>query len=906
MRGIEKGEATAGNEPRPWHALRTERVAAALATTEQGLESRDAEERLAVCGANNLPTAKSRGPLERLLSQLDNPLIYVLIASAAVTAALGHATDTAVILGVVAINALIGLIQEGRAEKSMQAIRNLIVARATVIRDGRRTSIDAPRLVPGDLLILEPGDRVTADARILSSRNLQVDESILTGESVPATKEHHEVPARTPLAERTSMVFSGTFITAGRATAIVVATGVNTELGLITSLLSRVEPMTTPLLKKMAVFARQITAAILGLSAVVFAVAVLVRGYTPADAFMTVVGMAVAAIPEGLPAVMSIALAVGVQRMAARNAVIRRLPAVETLGSITVICSDKTGTLTKNQMTVRNVATSAGQFEISGVGYAPEGTVTYEGEPIDPSSNTGLVELGRATALCNDAHLVRRGDDWLVEGDPMEGALLSLACKLGVDTQSQRKTNKRCHEIPFDTRHQYMATLHALRDSGSMLYVKGAPERILRMCATQFADGGDTAIDTAHWSNVIESYAAEGQRVLGIARKFLPSCEAPALSAADAEDGLELLGLVAIIDPPREEAITALSNSRRAGIRTIMITGDHATTASAIAAQLGLQNPACVARGTDVDGASAGRLRAILRGTNVFARTSPENKLRLVEALQADGNIVAMTGDGVNDAPALKRAEVGIAMGRRGTEAAKESSDVVLADDNFATIVAAVSEGRNAYDNIAKVIRWTLPTNAGETLAILAAIFIGLPLPITPVQILWVNMITAVGLGLIMAFDQADADVMSRPPRAVDEPILTRELIWQTIFVSVLFAAGVFAVFAWAGERGLSQDTARTMAVNTIVAMEIAYLFNVRGLGDGSQPLQRFLAAPALLIGVSSVIALQIAFTYAPPLQKLFATTALSMQDSVGIIAAGVFLFVIVEIERRIRLRSRK
>lgn len=894
---MNNGALVHGDSATHWHALSADETARIIGSTPHGLTAREAEERLRRFGRNALPAAKTRAPVFRLLAQFDNLLIYVLIASAALTALLGHVVDTIVILGVVILNALIGFVQEGRAEKSLEAIRKMIAPRASAMRDGKRVTIDAAGLVPGDLLLLEAGDRVTADVRLVKARNLRIDESILTGESVPTEKSATAVAAGVPLGDRRSMAYSGTLVSAGQGAGVVVSIGITTELGRITALLGKIEPLATPLIKQMNIFAQQITLAVLLLSAATFAFAVLVRGYAASEAFMAVVAMAVAAIPEALPAVMTITLAIGVQQMAARNAIIRRLPAVETLGSVSVICSDKTGTLTRNEMTVRSVATSGRIYEVQGVGYEPHGGFNLAGRALEPTHDPLLMELARAALLCNDAHLRQSKGAWIVEGDPMEGALVSLAIKAGLEPEALRKELPRNDEIPFDAQHRYMATLHHSHNDGALLFVKGAPERILDMCAEQATADGRTALDEIYWSSLIEELAAGGQRVLALAMKPMPAGTHD-LAFADAEGGLVLVGLVGLIDPPREDAIVAIADCRSAGIRVKMITGDHAATASAIAAQLGIEKPELVVTGTNLDGLSEAQMRDVARRTNVFARTSPEHKLRLVEALQADGGVVAMTGDGVNDAPALKRADVGVAMGQKGTEASKEASEMVLADDNFASIVAAVREGRTVYDNLTKVIRWTLPTNGGETLTIVAAILLGLTLPMTPVQILWINMVTAVGLGLVLAFEPTEPDVMGRPPRSPNEPILSGELIWQVIFVSLLFVIGAFGMFSWAEHRGLSHEEARTIVVNAIVVMEIFYLFSVRYLRTTALTWQGTLGTPAVLIGVGSVIVLQLAFTYAPFMQRLFHTRPVSLGDGLSIVGLGILLLLILEAEK--------
>ncbi|HZF77123.1 MAG TPA: cation-transporting P-type ATPase [Acetobacteraceae bacterium] len=886
-----------------WHALPAEAALQRLGSGLSGLTAGEAARRLAAHGPNRLPATAPRSAMRRFLAQFANLLIYVLLGAAAVTALLDHLTDAAVILGVVVANAIVGFVQEGRAEQALDAIRDMLTPHASVLRDGRRLTVDAADLVPGDIVLLEAGDRVPADLRLTRARSLRIEEAALTGESVPVEKSVAPVAGGAALGDRASLAFSGTLVAAGQGMGVVVATGTATELGRISGMIGGVQQLTTPLLRQMDGFARRLTGVILGLAVVIFAFAWLVRAYDAEEAFMAVVGVAVAAIPEGLPAVLTITLAIGVRRMAARNAIVRRLPAVETLGAVSVICSDKTGTLTRNEMTVAAVETGYGRFEAAGTGYAPEGTVTRAGEPPDVEAAALLAALARAAALCNDAALRDEPEaGWLVAGDPMEGALLAFAARAGVPPEAVRLRHPRRDEIPFDSRHRFMATLHAGHDR-AFACVKGAPERLLGMCQYQCGPAGEEPLDAVSWRARAEALAADGMRVLAIATRDLPH-GAETLAPADVERGLVLLGLLGLIDPPREEAVAAVAECQAAGIRVKMITGDHAATAGAIARQVGLRGAASVVTGAELDSLDHAALRERARESDVFARTSPEHKLRLVEALQADGGVVAMTGDGVNDAPALKRADVGVAMGHKGTEAAKEAAEMVLADDNFATIAAAVREGRTVYDNVQKVIAWTLPTNGGEALIVVAAILLGLTLPLTPVQILWINMVTAVTLGLVLAFEPPEADLMRRPPRAPSEPLLSAFLVWRVVLVSILFTVSGFAIFAWSIWRGLPLEAARTAVVNVIVVLEIAYLFSVRYQRSTSFTWRGALGTRPVLMGVGSVTLLQIAFTYAPPLQALFATRALDpVADGLPILLAGAGLMLVLEGEKALRRR---
>ncbi|MEQ9607433.1 MAG: HAD-IC family P-type ATPase, partial [Kiloniellaceae bacterium] len=840
--------------------------------------------------------------LLRFVLQFHNLLIYVLLAAGLLAAAIGHVTDALVILAVVVVNAAVGFVQEGRAEDALEAIRRMIDPRASVVRDGRRVTVAAETVVPGDIVLLESGDRVPADLRLLKARNLRVDEAVLTGESVPVDKVVAPVEAQAALGDRLSMAFSGTFVVAGQATAVAGAPGAGTELGRSSTLIGAVERLTTPLLRQMGLFAKQVTLAVLVVSMAVFAYATLTQGYAFDEAFMIVVGLAVAAIPEGLPAVMTITLAIGVQRMAARNAIIRRLPAVETLGSVSIICSDKTGTLTRNEMTVRSVATANRQIDVAGAGYAPEGGFRVAGEAMDPAADPVLEELALAGLLCNDADLRQAGENWVVDGDPMEGALVSFSAKARHDVVAARARFARLDEIPFDARHRYMATLHRCPDRAPAVYVKGAPERVIEMCSHVATLDGARPLEAQPWHDAIERLAADGQRVLALARRNLPEGMG-SISPDDVEGDLTLLGLVGLIDPPRPEAIAAVAECRDAGIRIKMITGDHAATARAIARQLGLDDDPKTVTGQHLDGLEEAQFHRQAGEATVFARTSPEHKLRLVESLQRNGAVIAMTGDGVNDAPALKRADVGVAMGVKGTEAAKEASEMVLADDNFASIVAAVREGRTVYDNLRKVISFLLPINGGESMVIVLAVLLGLALPVTPLQILWVNMVSSVALALALSFEPTEPNTMQRPPRAPKQPILSGRLLWRILFVSILMVGGTFGIYAWATSRGLPIELARTMAVNTLVVMEVFYLFSVRYVHGTSLTWQGVLGTRAVLIGITAVVAAQFAFTYLPPLQAVFGTQPVSLPGGLSIVGLGVAFFLVVETEKWLAAR---
>ncbi|WP_110187328.1 cation-transporting P-type ATPase [Pokkaliibacter plantistimulans] len=890
-----------------WHALDADTALQQLHSQRSGLGHSDAAERLQQYGANVLTPPATDSMFKRFLLQFHNVLIYVLLAAAVVSVGLGHWIDGSVIFAVVLINALFGLLQEGKAEKALASIRTLLHITTAVLRGGQRESVDAEQLVPGDIVLLESGDKVPADIRLLDAINLRAQESALTGEANSVSKQAHPVEPLAPLAERSSMLFAGTLITQGRARGVVVSTGDHTELGQIGTLLRDVETLSTPLTRQMAQLGRTLTLAILAITLLVFLFGWLWRDYPLSELFMSSVGLAVAAIPEGLPAIITITLAIGVQRMALRNAIIRRLPAVETLGAVSVICSDKTGTLTRNEMTVQSVCLQEGQIDVSGLGYQGEGEFSLNGQPLSATQLLEVQHLALAALLCNDARFDTSAAPWRLHGDPTEGALLALAAKAGWEHGDCLALHPRTNEIPFESEHRYMATLHHPRSQDDdlseavllpRLLVKGAPERVLAMCSQVRSSQGHQALDTDSWKRAVERLAARGQRVLAIAEKPLPEDHPKAELDHGHLTGLTLLGLVGIADPLREEVRKAVAECHAAGIRVVMITGDHASTAFAIGSELQLGDEHQVLTGSMLDQLSDAELEKLIDDTRVVARASPEHKLRLIQALQAKGRIVAMTGDGVNDAPALKRADVGVAMGLKGTEAAKEAAEMVLADDNFSSIRDAVVEGRTVYDNLRKALVFILPTNGGEALVLIAAILLGITLPMTPVQILWVNMITAVTLSLALAFEQSEAGLMQRPPRPAGETLLNRFLIWRVTLVSVLLATASLLLFQLALHQYNDLALARTVAVNALVAGEATYLLNCRSLQQSTLSWRSWTGNPYVLLSIGVLIVVQLLFTYLPLMQTLFGTVAMPLSLWPETLAAGVAVYLLVEAEK--------
>jgi len=886
------------------HGLAGHEVLLLLETDRhRGLGAAEAADRLARYGPNVLPHAKTTGPLARFVRQFQNPLIYILLVAGATTAALGEVVDSSVIFGVVVINAVVGFIQESKAEASLGALRAMVRTQARVVRDGRTVVVSSDDLVPGDLVRVEAGDKVPADLRLLQLAELRVDESALTGESVPVVKDEVVLPAATPVADRRNMLYSGTLVTSGTGSAIVVATGAETELGEIHRLVGAADVLDTPLTRKLAGFSKVLTVVILALSVVTFAVGV-ARGEDAAYMFTAAVALAVGAIPEGLPAAVTITLAIGVGRMARKRAVIRRLPAVETLGSTTVICSDKTGTLTENQMTVREIWTPQRRLKVTGSGYAPDGELLDEaGTVINPASSEALRWTLLAGGCCNEARLLRDDGRWEVAGDPTEGALLAVAAKGGLDVAELRKGYPQVATIPFSSNRQYMASLHEAEDGPPMVVLaKGAAERVLAMCDTQMDDDGTLRpVDREAVLVAAEALAGRGLRVLATA--MLPADDPSVLDEDTLPGTLVLTGLQAMLDPPRAAAAAAVQSCHTAGIAVKMITGDHAATARAIADQIGITDagrPDAVLTGTDLAQLDDDHYADAVESTAVFARVSPEQKLRLVEAMQGRGHIVAMTGDGVNDAPALRQANIGVAMGLGGTEVAKEAADMVLTDDDFATIEGAVEEGRGVFDNLTKFIVWTLPTNMAEGLVILVAIFFGTVLPILPVQILWINMTTAVALGLMLAFEPKEPGIMTRPPRDPRRPLLTGALITRILLVSALLVGGTWWLFEWERANGASLAEARTVALNLFVVVEAFYLFSCRSL---TQPAWRvgLFSNHWVLGGVTIQAAGQVALTYLPAMNELFRTAPIPSEAWLRILAVALLASLVVAVDKRLR-----
>ena len=881
-----------------------------------GLAGAEVKRRLEKFGRNVVRARRGTSAWLNFLQQFNQPLVYILLLAGGVTAFLGEWLDSSVILGVVGINAIVGFLQETKAEKAIESLARMVVTETTVRRDGRQQRVRSEELVPGDVVLLQPGDRVPADLRLFYARSLQVDESALTGESVPAHKHSEPLALETILADRKNLAFAGTLVTGGRGEGVVWATGDKTETGRIAWLIAEAVDLQTPLTRKIAQFSRLLLWVILGLGAVTFAIGV-ARGEKLVEMFMAAVALAVGAIPEGLPAAVTIVLAIGVARMAKRQAIIRKLPAVETLGSTTVICSDKTGTLTQNQMTVREVFAGGQLYEVTGGGYEPKGEIRFNGTPIKLVEHPALAECLRAGVLCNDSQLARDENGRLkVQGDPTEAALLVAAEKAGLLRADTHRASPRVDMIPFESEHMFRATLHEGR-AGRVIYKVGAVERLLdRSSDALGADGELLPLDKAAVHHAVEQMAARGLRVLAFVRRHMDAKHAR-LEHAHIAGGLTFLGLQGMIDPPRPEVIAAVRRCQQAGIAVKMITGDHVETARAIARQIGLKGEAGVSpaatrpaepvalTGRELEKLTDEQLAGAAEHTTIFARVAPEQKLRLVRALQSRGQIVAMTGDGVNDAPALKQADIGVAMGISGTDAAKGAAAMVLADDNFASIEAAVEEGRGVFDNITKFIVWILPTNLGEAAMLITAILLGLPLPALPLQLLWVNL-TDTLLGLPLAFEPKEPGLMRRPPRNPRQPLLTHALIMRTGLVTLIILIGGLGLFLWelrAENSGLA--VARTVVVNLFVVVEALYLFNCRSLNRPFFSVGLF-ANRLAICGALAMLGAQLLFTYAPLMNKLFHTAPIGTASWLRIGIVAVTAFAAVELEKWIRFGGRR
>jgi Ca2+-transporting ATPase len=957
-----------------WYQLDLDRIFVDLNTSEHGLAASEVRERLQKFGPNKLAEEEKLSRLQILLHQFKSPLIYILLIAAVVTAVLEEYKDTGVIAAVLLLNALIGYIQEVKAEKQVRALKKMVVAKARVLRDGKELEVNSEELVPGDIVFLASGARVPADVRLIKTIELRADESMLTGESVPAEKASAVIAEDnlTP-GDQKNMAFMGTVVVNGRAKGVAVATGSRTVLGHIAKDVQEIGMIKSPLQEKIDRFAHTIGIIVLIAATLLFLIGILV-GESAKDMFMTAVAAAVATIPEGLPIVVTIALAIGVARMAQQNAIIRKLPAVETLGSTTVICSDKTGTLTKNEMTVSLAYDGRRIYEVTGSGYEPQGEIMEEGRPIIAAADLDLAMLFRIGLLCNESDIYVEEDDYKVDGDPTEGALIVSAMKAGLDPKEQRQRYPQLFIIPFESERGYMATLH--RDDGrNLAFVKGAPEKLLDLCEScRLEAWGDVP-------RVANHFAKEGLRVLGLAYKEIPAHQME-ITMADLQSGLLFSGLQGMIDPPRPEAVDAVAGCKKAGIRVVMITGDHAVTAEAIARKLGIAEEAedledlvakpveamtdeelftvakevarvfaqrsaldndssssltgrhiqamgdmdlfafvkevlaalvkragpegavrKVLAGKDLEAMSDAALFHLVQKVSVYARVAPQHKLRITQQLLKQGEIVAMTGDGVNDAPALKAAHIGVAMGKTGTDVAKEASDMVIADDNFASIYRAVELGRIVFDNIRKVTFFLIPTGIAAIISILATVMLGLPIPYLPAQLLWINLVTNGLQDVALAFEPGEKDVLERPPRPPGEGIMSRLLITRTIYVALLISAGVVYEFIHALNQGVSLEKARTIAVTTMVFFQFFQAFNSRSELQSFFRMNPF-GNPILFFGTMAAFLAHLAAIYLPALQWIFRMEPIMPLEWLRIGLISLTVILVVEIDKWLRRRQ--
>ncbi|MFT3860627.1 HAD-IC family P-type ATPase [Micropruina sp.] len=893
---------TSAGHPEQAHALTADETLEALGVSADGLTSAEAQQRLDRYGPNRLEAVAPESAIKRFLSHFDDVLIYILLAAAALKVAMGEWIDFWVILSVAVINAVIGFVQEGRAEQALAGIRTMLSADAQVHRDGAWSSIPAEQLVPGDIVRVAAGAKVPADLRLIEASNLRVEEAALTGEAVPSDKRVEPVALRAGIGDRSSMLFSSSLVSAGQGVGVVTATGAQAEIGRITTLLSEIDAFDTPLTRQIAGFGKHLSLVIAVMALAMVAIGKLLHGMPAGELISATIGFAVAAIPEGLPALVTITLALGVQQMAKRNAIVRRLPAVETLGSVTRICSDKTGTLTTNEMTVRTVVTPLGDYSVEGLGYDPSGTIRQGDTEVTLAGHGDLLATVAVMSVVNDAVVSETDGRWGLVGEPTEGALRTLGLKAGFDPSGYPRTAV----LPFDSDHKYMATANTTPEGHRVIMVKGAPDRLLDRATQQLAPGGTAPLDRDWWNAQVDALSTQGLRVLAAASR---PADADTVTHDDLTD-LVLLGITGIVDPPRPEAITAIATCHAAGIKVTMITGDHAGTATAISREMGIvdESTESAVTGAELEAASDTELRSIVDRTDTFARTSPEHKLRLVRALQANGEIVAMTGDGVNDAPALKRADVGVAMGIKGTDATKEAADIVLADDNFATIEYAVEEGRRINDNLNKSVLFLLPTNGAQSLVVLVAVLFGTTMPLEPVQILWVNMITAVTLSLALAYEPAEADIMRRPPRAPGTPLVSARFLPRLGLASLLIAAATLATFLIGLRLGLDVAAAQTWAVNTLALGQAAYLFNSRFLRESSLRREALVGNPLIWPVIGVLVLLQIAFAYLPVLNTWFGSAPVGVLGWAVPLGFAVAIFLVMEgvkvLVRRSELRG--
>ena len=881
-----------------WETLEVPETFDLLASSEAGLASAEAAKRLAEIGPNVLAAEEKINIFSIIIHQFKSPLIYVLLVAAVVTFFLHEYIDMAVILAVVILNAIIGFIQEVKAEQGVRSLKKMVQAKARALRDRREKEIPGSQLVPGDVVYLAAGMRVPADLRLIHELDLRIDESMLTGESLPSDKKTEKLIEQnlTP-GDMKNIAFMGTTVVYGRGRGVVVETGRRTVIGDIAEKVQEVPFGKAPLQQKLDSFAKFLSWTVGGISLLIFGLG-LYEGEKLSDMFIAAVAIAVSAIPEGLPVAVTVALAIGVNRMARQNAIVRRLPSVETLGSTTVIGSDKTGTLTRNEMTVKLVFDGLRTYEISGIGYEPEGSISHESQLVDITTCMELEQTLRIGMLCNESNLYQEDGEYRIDGDPTEGALIVSAIKGGLQVEEEQMRYPQLGLVPFESERGFMATLHEI-EGRKIIFAKGAPEKIIHFSMLDEADPGPGN----RLAQVAANLADQGLRVLGLAYKEVDA-ETTRISQADVENGLIFAGLQAMLDPPRQEVVEAIRMCKQAGIRTAMITGDHAITAGAVAGQIGIATEKDqVLEGRHIETMSDDELYEKAKITSVYARVAPAHKLRIVQQLIKQGEVVAVTGDGVNDAPALKAAHIGVAMGRTGTDVAKEAADIVLSDDNFASIVAAVREGRIVYDNIKKVTIFLVSCGLGELLTIIACMLAGLHLPYLPAQILWLNLVTNGFQDVALAFEPGEKDVLSRKPRPSRERILSALMIQRTLLMGSILGFGTFIVYYLELASGVPVDSARSVALTTMVFFQFYQAMNCR-----SETLSIFemhpLSNPFLFVSIIGAFYAHLAVLYVPALQYVFRTVPLDFGQWVIVIVSSVTVVIGVELDKFMRRRK--
>jgi Ca2+-transporting ATPase len=881
-----------------WETLEVQEVFGRLHVSETGLSRIEAAKRLAEVGPNVLAAEEKINFFSIMLHQFKSPLIYVLLFAAIVTFFLHEFIDMSVILAVVVLNGVIGFIQEVKAEQGIRSLKKMVQAKARVLRDGHEIELPSTELVPGDVVLLAAGMRVPADLRLIHVLDLRVDESMLTGESLPSDKKTEKLSEQnlTP-GDRKNIAFMGTATVYGRGRGVVVETGRHTVVGDIAEKVQEVAFGKAPLQEKLDNFAKFLSLTVGGISLFVFALG-LYKGEKLSEMFIAAVAIAVSAIPEGLPVAVTIAMAIGVNRMARQNAIVRRLPSVETLGSTTIIGSDKTGTLTRNEMTVKFVYDGLRTYEISGIGYEPEGSINHESQPIDMAACPELIRTLRIGLLCNEADLFQEDGDYKIDGDPTEGALIVSALKGGLLVEDERMRYPQLGIVPFESERGFMATLHEV-EGRKVIFAKGAPEKIIEFAMHQ---GVETELGNK-LAQVAENFANQGLRVLGMAYKEVDA-STTSISQADVESGLVFAGIQGMIDPPRQEVLEAIKDCKHSGIRTAMITGDHAVTAGAVASQIGIgSGKEQVLEGRQIEVMTDEQLHESVKTTSVYARVAPVHKLRIVQQLIKQGEVVAVTGDGVNDAPALKAAHIGVAMGCTGTDVAKEAADIVLSDDNFASIVSAVKEGRIVYDNIKKVTIFLVSCGFGELLTIIASMLAGLSLPYLPAQILWLNLVTNGFQDVALAFEPGEKDILERKPRPSGERILSSLMIQRTLLMGSCMGFGTFVIYYLQLGAGVSIESARSVALTTMVFFQFYQALNCR-----SETLSVFemnpLSNPFLFVSILGAFFAHLAVLYVPGLQYIFRTVPLSWDQWLLIVIVSFSILLVVEIDKFFRRRK--